>query len=796
MLPTAHSSLPPWQSPDASDVSDAVEVSSTPTTLVNWDGLPIKPCPIVICGYDELTKQTLETLMQFGQRALVVDEAIPDSVPEGFQFVQGKYSKGYVLRQVHIQQARVVLLLRDDDQGNFQTALLVRDLNPKARIISRLFNHNLSRNFDQHIPNHYSLSTASLAAPAFGLKAVSDEFVGYFALPRLTTEDPSEKPDLLVPGHAPVAQFTQATLDKQLRVGGDDSTIWNIIDLTIAHGSRLLRTPLEELEQIFEVRVLFHYPVDKLADFSKHRVFEDFDHRAMLSEGDRVVLLCSPARYSQLLERNGQDGSSRAIQWASGQSIEPESEHTGAWFDRARQLLQLKIEELNPLTRFLSLALAALISLGITIFSLMGKQPADSLFLTITVLNGGYGDINEFQDETTNPLLKLVAVALMLVGTVFVGLVYGFVTDKLLSSRFGVGKGAPIPKSGHIVLIRLSRLSYRILQLLRQMQYEVLVIDSEEDNPLIEAARQEGVAIMTGDHTLPSTLNQARVETSRCLVCATEVDLANVETALTAQTLNAQLRTILRVSDPGLADRMQRHFPSLGISYSPARLAAPAFATAALVGQVYGTISWDGRILISTLLEIASRTHLIGITLRQLSQDYDFAILVLQPAAQEKITFPRIWEEHGDIQLAEGDRLYVIGALESLARLARRRTFPAEVYRVRLLAYHNPSFESGIIDELAFYSRHPKERIRPALRRLPRIVSPPLTRDKALKLARQLKKMDTQVEVIAESASIPTTRPTYTPETASEASETLSSNHSTHSNGDKIMGDNSKGDKP
>ncbi len=722
--------------------------NTTHTTATLPQGQSLTQYSIVICGYDELTKQTVEILMQFGQRALVVDQVIPDTIPDGFQFFQGDYCKSSVLQQIGIVNTKVILLLKDDDQGNFQTALLIRDLNAKARIISRLFNENLSRNFDLHIPNHVSLSTAALAAPAFGLKAVSDEFVGYFALPPLSQISATPEgtsltlPSLQTPPH----------LEKQLTTGPDDSTLWNIIDLTIASGSRLLRMPLEELEQTFEVRVLFHYPVDQLADFSKSRVFEDFDHRAKLAEGDRVVLICSPDCYSSLLERNGQEGASRAQQWASGHAVEaPESYSEPTLLTRIKRLLQVKLEELNPLTRFLSITIATLISMGLIVFSFIGKGPADALFLTITVLNGGYGDIGEFQDDATHPFLKLIAVLLMLVGTAMVGLVYGFVTDKLLSSRFGLGRKVIFPKAGHVILVRLGRLSYRVLQLLRQMQYEVLVIDPEEDNPLLEAARQEGVAILAGDYTLPSTLSQAKIETSRCLICTTEHDLANVETALTAQTLNPQLRTILNVTDPNLADRMQRHFHTLGISYSPVRLAAPAFATAALVGQVYGTIFWDGRIILSTRLEISAGSHLVGTRLRQLSQDYDVVILVWQPVEHTEIIFPKIWEDQGDMTFAVGDKLYILGALESLIRLARHRPFPPEVYRVRLLAHDNSYFEQDIIDAIAFYSRQPKEKIRPLLRKLPRIVSPPLSRDKAIKLARQLKKMSTEVEVIAQS---------------------------------------------
>jgi Trk K+ transport system NAD-binding subunit len=400
---------------------------------------------------------------------------------------------------------------------------------------------------------------------------------------------------------------------------------------------------------------------------------------------------------------------------------------------------------IKPIVRTLAFTLGAMLVLGVINFRVIGKPVFDALLLTIVVLTGGYGDIEAFQQAETPLGVKVVAVVMTLVGAALVGLIYGLVTDKLVSSRFGLGRAAHMPKGDHVVIAGLGRLSYLVLQLLRQMGYEVVAVEPDADNPLLGAAEREGAVVIRGNYALASTLQQARIQSSRCLICTTPDDLTNLETALTAHSLHPGIRTILRITDAEVAARMQRHLQALGISYSPTALGARAFATAALAGAVYGTLTWEGE----TLLEVSAHDPYLGLSLRQLAQDYDLAILLHHSRPDRPCVFPKIWQKEGETVLKRGDRLYVMGTVGSLIRLAQGRPLPPELYQVRLLEYRNPYFEDEILSTLAFYARLPKTALRPLLRCLPAVASPPLPRDKAIKLARQLRKMSTEVQVFA-----------------------------------------------
>ncbi len=698
---------------------------------------------ILVCGYNDLVELTLQALEAFGQQAVVVDPNPLPNLKKRWRHLQGDPRQPEVLQRGGIGRVKVVLLLEDNDQANFELALLIRDLNPQARIISRLFNTSLAHYLDSVLPQHFSLSVAALAAPAFALKAVSDEFVGYFELPQLQVQLAILPPELADPVYLGPVQ---------------EATLWNVVDLTIEDNSRLLHMPLSELEETFRARVLFHYPVDGLSDFSDYRVFDDFDHEAELIEGDRILVICDPKAYLQLLERNGRRGSSRAQRWASGQVEDKRQQRQrtslqwGSLVSWLRGGVQ-RLAQIKPIVRTLTFTLGAMLVLGVINFSVIGKSVIDGLLLTIVVLTGGYGDIEAFQQPETPLGVKVLAVLMTLVGAALVGLIYGLVTDKLVSSRFGLGRAARMPKQDHVVIAGLGRLSYLVLQLLRQMGYEVVLLDPDTDNPLLEAAEREGAMVIRGDYALAGTLQQSHIEGSRCLICTTRDDLTNLETALTAHGLQPGIRTILRVADPELAARMQRHIQTLGISYSATGLVAPAFATAALVGSVYGTLAWEGETLLVTLLEVSPQSHYLGLSLRQLAQDYDLVILLHQSRPDKPHIFPKLWQKEGEILLQEGDRLYVMGAVGSLIRLAQQRPFPPELYQVRLLEYRNAYFEDEILSALSFYARLPKTALKPLLHCLPAVVSPPLPRDKAIKLARQLRKMSTEVQVFAQVQS-------------------------------------------
>jgi hypothetical protein len=57
-----------------------------------------------------------------------------------------------------------------------------RVLNPKIRIVNRLFNRNLGDRLDRTLPHHTTMSVAALAAPVFAFAAQGSRAIGQLNL--------------------------------------------------------------------------------------------------------------------------------------------------------------------------------------------------------------------------------------------------------------------------------------------------------------------------------------------------------------------------------------------------------------------------------------------------------------------------------------------------------------------------------------------------------------------------------------------------------------------------------------
>ena len=69
-----------------------------------------------------------------------------------------------------------------------------------------------------------------------------------------------------------------------------------------------------------------------------------------------------------------------------------------------------------------------------------------------------------------------------------------------------------IPDSGHIVVIGLGNIGYRVVEeLLRQGERVVVLARRSTTNPFMATARRQGAAVVNGDATLVEVLRQANV---------------------------------------------------------------------------------------------------------------------------------------------------------------------------------------------------------------------------------------------------------------------------------------------
>src|SRR5215208_4545205 len=131
----------------------------------------------------------------------------------------------------------------------------------------------------------------------------------------------------------------------------------------------------------------------------------------------------------------------------------------------------------------------------------------------------------------------------------------------------------------------MGQVGYRVVQLLLRLGEAVTVQPRPE---WVEAIRAAGATVHLGDARDRDRLLAAGLLEARALLALTSQDLVNIEVALDARQLRADLPVVIRVFDPTLAHQLEVSFDvrrAVGMS----ALSAPVLAGAALGEQLVGS---------------------------------------------------------------------------------------------------------------------------------------------------------------------------------------------------------------
>ena len=197
-------------------------------------------------------------------------------------------------------------------------------------------------------------------------------------------------------------------------------------------------------------------------------------------------------------------------------------------------------------------------------------------FVIATMTTVGYGDFNLKDD---GPALKIFGSLMMLAGA---AAIFGIITDLLLSSRL---QEFLTPRRrhmrNHVVLCGLGNIGFRVLEHLRKLGETVIIVEKHEDGNFVKQAKAMKVPVVIGDIRFSSVLEDVNIVEAKCLIAATDDDLANLDAALTARAARDDIRVVLRMFDQELAKKVRDGF-GIETAFSTSALAAPAFAMAAV----------------------------------------------------------------------------------------------------------------------------------------------------------------------------------------------------------------------
>jgi Trk K+ transport system NAD-binding subunit len=138
-----------------------------------------------VCGLDHLGRRTIDELRLRAGEVVAIGETADHEewlTEHGVRLVVGDHRLTRVLRAAGVGVAAVIVLTDDDDLGNLNTALAASELNPRIRVVIRMFDQELGAHIPDLFPDAVALSSSALAAPGFVSAAIDGETGSRFPL--------------------------------------------------------------------------------------------------------------------------------------------------------------------------------------------------------------------------------------------------------------------------------------------------------------------------------------------------------------------------------------------------------------------------------------------------------------------------------------------------------------------------------------------------------------------------------------------------------------------------------------
>jgi len=208
-------------------------------------------------------------------------------------------------------------------------------------------------------------------------------------------------------------------------------------------------------------------------------------------------------------------------------------------------------------------------------------------FVVTTMTTTGYGDIT----PQPTALQELAAMLTMLAGLTFSGIFVALVAAYFTQSEYRLLQGLrPIHRRGHIVVCGSGRVGSRVVEFLRALGREVVVVERNPHSDVVELARSRQIDLLTGDATSDATLDLCNIPHAAAVIALTDSDAGNLEVALGAKRYRDAIPVVLRVGEGAFALSIARHF-GLRNTFGTAQLAGPAFAALARAPGVRGFVT-------------------------------------------------------------------------------------------------------------------------------------------------------------------------------------------------------------
>jgi Trk K+ transport system NAD-binding subunit len=452
---------------------------------------------VLVCGLGALGVECVLVLQRYGVTVRAIDLA-DARCPDGITFVRGDCRQPEVLRRAGIETCRGVVLVTGDARANVEAALATRKLSPTIHIVARAGQDNINEMLSTLLGNFVAYEPGRLAAGALALAASNGETIGYF------------------------------------RVEGRRV---RILRRRVLAGDHWQGSAVRQVERQGHF-VLEHDTSAAAADPvamaspgvpSPHRLFHRYDPERAIEEGDTLTLLAVDAE---------------VIQVASARR-EPERRAALAdWLTALPSSLGRPAGVV--LASFAAIAAALTVSAIAFPAGERSLSTLDGIFTALVLMTGGtYADLFPPFNHLSNGL-RLLSITLSATGTVFVGLLYAWLTGRIMALRLSLGpRRPPQPRRDHVVIVGLGRVGRQATVLLQQLDHALtgIELDGLDDHSL------PLLSVIKGNGTEVAALAAAHIAGARAVLATTPDEWVNLEIALQVRRLNPDCELVIRTGD-------------------------------------------------------------------------------------------------------------------------------------------------------------------------------------------------------------------------------------------------------
>ncbi|POX44430.1 potassium transporter TrkA [Streptomyces sp. Ru71] len=526
-----------------------------------------------------------------------------------------------VLADAGVERAAALALVYDDDETNIRAALTARRLNPRLRLVLRLYNRRLGQHIEELLDQAAALATGADAADA-STTVLSDADT---AAPALAAA--------AVAGTTKVVQTEGLMLRAVEQPPGDGRAAPGLATLALlsANGNGTPGAGEQEPQLLPDAATV----------------------AAAAGRRGRVVL--EQVGYAP----DGTPAATAGARRGVGAVVPP----LASLFSRR-------------LRWSLAGMAACVLALAVALWLATGVHPLGALYLTLLDLFA----INDpaVGATTARQVLQLLS---GLVGLLLLPVLLAAVLEALGTFRSASAlRKPPRGLSGHVVLLGLGKIGTRVLTRLRELDVPVVCVEAGPEARGLATARRLRVPVVLGDVTQEGVLEAAKIHRATALLAVTSSDTTNLEAVLYARGVRPDLRTVLRLYDDDFATAVYRtlraaHPRAQTRSRSVSHLAAPAFAAAMLGRQILGALPVERRVLLFAAVDVAGRSQLEGRTVGEAFRAGAWRVLALDAtaSAEQPGESGPVWDLPDTYVLRGQDRVILAATRRGLAELLGRR---------------------------------------------------------------------------------------------------------------------------